>query len=273
MSDRQIETKSRERRAFEHYLRSGRRLVAEHEPATGAGLGVKFNPWHDPLDGQFTFAPGGARSGGNGAVARSDRASKISTRIPPATNGKRGLAVRLPLPADAPYEEVVAEKVKAGATRVWPVAGDGRPARRGEIGPNDLPYSDGRFSPDGSYRTKPDGSPKSHMGVDLPATIGTPVLSAANGKVEGVSSANGYGKIVIVVHEDGTRALYGHLSEHLVRAGDRVTIGQTIGRVGVSGNASGRGSHLHFEITDTRFRPFDKRAKLDPVKWMKRGKG
>jgi hypothetical protein len=49
------ETKSAERRAFEHYLRTGRRLPA---PAPER----KFNPYHDPRNGQFTFAPGGPKS-------------------------------------------------------------------------------------------------------------------------------------------------------------------------------------------------------------------
>jgi hypothetical protein len=48
-------TKSAERRAFEHYLRTGRRLPT---PAPER----KFNPYHDPRNGQFTFAPGGPKS-------------------------------------------------------------------------------------------------------------------------------------------------------------------------------------------------------------------
>jgi hypothetical protein len=49
------ESKSAERLAFEIYLRTGRRLAAEI-------LERKFNPYHDPRNGQFTFAPGGPRS-------------------------------------------------------------------------------------------------------------------------------------------------------------------------------------------------------------------
>lgn len=48
--------KSAERLAFEVYLRTGRRLVSREAPER------KFNPYHDPRNGQFTFAPGGPRS-------------------------------------------------------------------------------------------------------------------------------------------------------------------------------------------------------------------
>lgn len=54
-----MEYKSAARRSFEHYLRTGRWLAVEAGPATS---GQKFNPYHDPRNGRFTFAPGGPRS-------------------------------------------------------------------------------------------------------------------------------------------------------------------------------------------------------------------
>lgn len=61
MPDQQLATekKSAERLAFEHYLRTGRRLSPQ---AWGQGVEHKFNPYHDPRNGRFTFAPGGPRS-------------------------------------------------------------------------------------------------------------------------------------------------------------------------------------------------------------------
>ena len=58
------EFKSAERLAFELYLRTGRRLACPEAPER------KFNPYHDPRNGQFTFAPGGPRS--VGGVSGSD---------------------------------------------------------------------------------------------------------------------------------------------------------------------------------------------------------
>jgi hypothetical protein len=57
------EFKSAERLAFEIYLRTGRRIVRPDVPER------KFNPYHDPRNGQFTFAPGGARSVGGPRVS------------------------------------------------------------------------------------------------------------------------------------------------------------------------------------------------------------
>ncbi len=51
------ERKSADRLAFEHYLRTGERLTAEEWTSR---VECKFNPYHDPRNGQFTFAPGGA---------------------------------------------------------------------------------------------------------------------------------------------------------------------------------------------------------------------
>ena len=67
------EFKSAERLAFEIYLRTGRRLASPDPPER------KFNPYHDPRNGQFTFAPGGPRSAG-GALGSSRRS--LSKRKP-----------------------------------------------------------------------------------------------------------------------------------------------------------------------------------------------
>jgi hypothetical protein len=56
---RVIERKSAERLAFEYFLRTGRLLPPQ---ASSRAVEQKFNPYHDPRDGRFTFAPGGPRS-------------------------------------------------------------------------------------------------------------------------------------------------------------------------------------------------------------------
>lgn len=146
--------------------------------------------------------------------------------------------------------------------------GNGRPAKKGEIGPNGKPYSDGRFSLEGKYRTYRSGKPKRHTGVDLPAPVGSPVLAAASGIVLERATATGYGTIVIVDHGDGTRAVYGHLSDRSVKKGDKVQMGDEIGHVGTSGNGTNRGSHLHFEVTESG--PFfGEHAKfINPEAWI-----
>jgi len=56
----------------------------------------------------------------------------------------------------------------------------------------------------------------------------------------------GYGKYIVISHDNGTQTLYSHLSETAVSAGVKVSQGQTIGYMGNTGKSTG--THLHFEI-------------------------
>jgi peptidoglycan hydrolase-like protein with peptidoglycan-binding domain len=88
-----------------------------------------------------------------------------------------------------------------------------------------------------------------HTGLDFPGRSGTPVMAAASGRVTFAGfSAGGWGKLVVISHGSGTRTLYAHLSGVGVRVGQRVTVGQRIGRMGATGFATG--PHLHFEVQD-----------------------
>ncbi len=88
---------------------------------------------------------------------------------------------------------------------------------------------------------------RDHQGVDLAAPTGTPVLAAAGGRVAySGQGMRGYGKVVVVKHENDLSTVYAHNSRLLVRMGDSVTQGQTIARVGETGWATG--PHLHFEV-------------------------
>lgn len=72
------------------------------------------------------------------------------------------------------------------------------------------------------------------------------IYAAAAGKVETATyQSGGFGRYVVILHNDGTRTLYGHLNSLSVKAGDYVSQGQTIGVMGSTGNSSG--THLHFE--------------------------
>jgi TonB family protein len=85
-----------------------------------------------------------------------------------------------------------------------------------------------------------------HPGVDILAKKGAPVLSAAAGTVT-VSEFNEQdGNRVVVDHGNGYTSAYHHLDARTVKAGDAVTQGQLIGKVGSTGVSTG--PHLHFEI-------------------------
>lgn len=84
-----------------------------------------------------------------------------------------------------------------------------------------------------------------HTGTDIAANQGTEILSAMSGTVILVSEEGDYGKHVKV--QDGDLiTLYAHCSEILVKEGQKVNKGETIAKVGSTGNSTG--PHLHFEI-------------------------
>jgi murein DD-endopeptidase MepM/ murein hydrolase activator NlpD len=100
-----------------------------------------------------------------------------------------------------------------------------------------------------------------HTGIDLAAPIGREVLAATSGQVTYAGWDGRYGRKVEITHTDGTRTWYAHLSVITVRAHTTVTAGDVIGRVGMTGNATG--PHLHFEVRpDAHGRP------IDPQPWM-----
>jgi murein DD-endopeptidase MepM/ murein hydrolase activator NlpD len=86
-----------------------------------------------------------------------------------------------------------------------------------------------------------------HAGIDYSAPRGTPVAAAGAGVVTYAGElAGGWGRVITVAHGADARTMYAHLSKIRVQVGQRVDAGETIGRVGSSGNASG--THLHFEV-------------------------
>jgi murein DD-endopeptidase MepM/ murein hydrolase activator NlpD len=91
-----------------------------------------------------------------------------------------------------------------------------------------------------------DGRRRMHHGVDLAASPGKVVSSAAAGWVVRTGWAGGYGLIVEVRHPGDLTTRYTHLSAILCAPGDAVDAGHPIGLVGKTGLATG--PHLHFEV-------------------------
>ena len=96
------------------------------------------------------------------------------------------------------------------------------------------------------------GGARVHDAIDIMAGEGTPVLAAADGKVEKLFYSNGGGGITIYVRSPDERwtYYYAHLQGYApgLAEGQQVKRGQLLGRVGHTGNASAEGPHLHFAI-------------------------
>lgn len=105
-----------------------------------------------------------------------------------------------------------------------------------------------------------------HTGTDFGASFGTVVHAATGGTVVASDTSSAYGLNVLIHNNDGTYALYAHLSARSVTPGMHVSAGDQIGNVGNSGTHTS-GPHLHFEIRKTP--TFAAGNFLDPVTWLR----
>ena len=93
-----------------------------------------------------------------------------------------------------------------------------------------------------------DGVVRPHLGVDLAAPPGTPVMATAEGKVEYIGRKGGFGKTIILRHNGGYKTYYGHLQGYKkgLQKGSTVTQKDIIGYVGSTGRSTG--PHLDYRI-------------------------
>jgi murein DD-endopeptidase MepM/ murein hydrolase activator NlpD len=87
---------------------------------------------------------------------------------------------------------------------------------------------------------------RAHLGVDYKAPIGSPVVAVADGVVVSAGMSGGSGNMVHLRHSQGFETEYLHLSSIAVRAGAHVRQGELVGRVGMTGLATG--PHLDYRV-------------------------
>jgi len=131
----------------------------------------------------------------------------------------------------------------AQAAWTWPLRGEViTPYRNG-----DDPYAAGQ-----------------HRGIDIAGSVGAPVVAAAAGEVRFAGVAGSSGLTVSVRTDDGFDTSYLHLSSAAVRAGERVSAGERLGGVGISGTRSASEPHLHFGVREAGTR----HAYRDPLDFL-----
>jgi len=98
---------------------------------------------------------------------------------------------------------------------------------------------------------------RAHKGIDYAAPVGTRVRATGDGVVEIAGRQGGYGNLVVLRHQGKFTTWYGHLSGFGkgITKGRRVSQGETIGYVGMTGLATGPHLHYEFRINDVHQNP------------------
>ncbi|HEU4698287.1 MAG TPA: M23 family metallopeptidase [Gemmatimonadales bacterium] len=175
-------------------------------------------------------APGAASRAGAGNAASDTSASPASPApgAPGAPGAASTASVELPrlapIRARAPGADTT---VRLTLPERWPLAVRG-------------------FVTRGQVRAGGPEPDETHPGLDIAIPVGTVVRASGGGVVERTGADSSYGRFVLLGHPDGYATMYGHLSRAVVRAGDTVAAGQTLGLSGNSGRSTA--PHLHFEI-------------------------
>lgn len=98
-----------------------------------------------------------------------------------------------------------------------------------------------------------------HLGIDISARHGSPIVATAAGRVVKAGWENGHGKHIEIDHGYGVKTTYSHASRVLVKRGQRIDRGDTIGLVGSTGFSIA--PHVHYEVHE-RSEP------VDPLKYI-----
>ena len=85
-----------------------------------------------------------------------------------------------------------------------------------------------------------------HNGVDIVASVGTPILSTFDGEVIKASNSDKSGNFIIILHGKGYESRYAHCDKLLKKVGDKVKKGEMIAKTGQTGATTG--PHLHFGV-------------------------
>ena len=181
------------------------------------------------------------------AAERSDRIVAVLKEIgrsPPKARGGSAMGgpfVPMPSNADPETFRDGVELVKAEVVRFEKLqeTASGLPLS--------TPMSKGSITSRFGMRTDPfRRRPAMHTGIDFRAPTGQPARATAGGKVISAGYNRGYGNMVEIDHGNGLTTRFAHLSKILVKKGQTVGKGDTVGQTGSTGRSTG--PHLHYEV-------------------------
>ncbi|WP_342343882.1 peptidoglycan DD-metalloendopeptidase family protein [Chthonobacter albigriseus] len=160
--------------------------------------------------------------------------------------------------AQAPVQQPVAQQTQVASLEPTPPAA-AQPQVNKPVGTQVAAAATGTFRWPvrgrviSGFGTKANGERNDGLNIEVPE--GTPIKAAEGGTViYAGNELKGYGNLVLVKHPNGFVSAYAHASEILVKRGDAVMRGQTLGKVGATGNVTR--PQLHFEIRNGN-RPVD----------------
>ncbi len=99
-----------------------------------------------------------------------------------------------------------------------------------------------------------------HTGLDFAGSAGSPLKAVYSGTITSAGWSGSYGYRTVLQLDDGTEIWYAHQSSIDVSVGQKVTTGETIGRMGATGNVTG--VHLHLEVRTAGG------SAMDPMAWL-----
>ena len=190
--------------------------------------------------GDEIFLPG-ARP--EGLVEQKDTKVADTKKATPAKSTKTAATAKASSSKTAPKptgSEVAVRKSKGGFR--WPIMG--------------------RINSPFGWRTHPITKRKDfHTGIDIKANRNDPIKSAGSGKVVYSGWMGGYGKVLVIEHNNGQSTLYAHCSTLLAGKGASVSSGQLVAKIGTTGRSTG--PHLHFEVRNGN-------SPVNPIKYLSR---
>jgi murein DD-endopeptidase MepM/ murein hydrolase activator NlpD len=212
-----------------------------------------------------TTAATGTAAGGTAATGTTDAGEQLRNRILAQARGQQNAAETTgtdSLHQDAAKiaaKEAAARKVREAAAKKKAAQqakeeADRKAALNRYVLPTTNFHLTARFGQSGTLWAA------DHTGLDFAAPTGTAVYAVHRGEITSAGWAGSYGYRIVVTHPDGTQTWYCHLSS-MVRTSGSVAPGDTIGRVGATGNVTG--PHLHLEVRPGGGAP------IDPLPWLR----